>query len=98
MAASTTESIMDIALGLAGLTAIPGDSAIYHPGRGISKVLFGVDMGSAELAVAAQLGFDLAIGHHPPLTAALPAGEVYRRHAELMIVATNIANHVSVFP
>jgi len=78
---------MDIALALAGMTAIPGDSAIYHPGGGISKVLFAVDMGPGELAVAAQLGFDLAICHHPPLTAALPAWEVYRRHAELMIQA-----------
>lgn len=83
----TTEEIMNLALELAGMSSVPGDSAIYHPGRGIRKVLFAVDMGPGELAVCAQLGFDAAISHHPPLTAALPAWEVYSRHTDLMVNA-----------
>ncbi|MEW6524780.1 MAG: hypothetical protein AB1445_14760 [Bacillota bacterium] len=83
----TTEEIMAVALGLAGMSSIPGDSAIYHPGRGIRRVLFAVDMGPGELTACAQLGFDAAISHHPPLTAALPAWEVYARHVDLMVQA-----------
>ncbi len=60
-----TQEIMDIALKLAGLTEIPADSAILVPGEGIKKVLVGVDMGTAELLLAKELGVDCVIGHHP---------------------------------
>ncbi|QOR35961.1 hypothetical protein IMX26_03830 [Clostridium sp. 'deep sea'] len=60
-----TKEIMDIALELAGLTEIPADSAILVPGENIKKVLVGVDMGTAELLLAKELGVDCVIGHHP---------------------------------
>lgn len=61
-----TEEIMDIALQMAGLNEIPGDSGIHVPGENIKKVLIGVDMGTAELLLARELGYDLVIAHHPP--------------------------------
>ncbi len=60
-----TKEIMDLALELAGLTDIPEDSAVVVEGENIKKVLVGVDMGTAELLLAKELGVDCVIGHHP---------------------------------
>ncbi len=60
-----TEQIMQIALDLAGMSEIPHDSAILVPGENIKRVFIGVDMGTAEILLAKQLGCDLVIGHHP---------------------------------
>lgn len=60
-----TEQIMQIALDLAGLSEIPYDSAVLVQGENIKRVLIGVDMGTAEILLAKQLGCDLVIGHHP---------------------------------
>lgn len=81
-----TQQIMDVALDLAEMAEIPTDSGIWVPGRGIRKVLFGIDIGAAELAIAQRLGFDLAIGHHPP-EATLEAWRNYLIHVEQMVAA-----------
>jgi len=56
---------MDIAVEAAGLTEMPGDCGIIVPGENIRKVLMGVDMDTAELMLARQLGFDCVVSHHP---------------------------------
>ena len=61
----TTQELMDIALEAAGLSEMPPDCCIAVPGEGIKKVLFGVDMDTAELLLAKQLGFDCVVSHHP---------------------------------
>lgn len=83
----TTDDLMKMALELVGMNEVPGDSAIYHPGKNIKKVLVGVDIGTAELAMAKQLGFDAVIAHHPPMTPSIPAWEVYKRHADFLMNA-----------
>lgn len=60
-----TKDIMDLALELAGLDEVPADSAVIVEGDDIKKVLVGVDMGTAELLLAKELGADCVIGHHP---------------------------------
>ena len=60
-----TQRIMQIALELAGLKEVPEDSGIFVEGDGIKKVLFGVDMQTAEILLARQLGADCVITHHP---------------------------------
>lgn len=60
-----TKTLMDEALKMAGLDAIPYDSAINHPGTGIRKILAGVDMETAELLLARELGCDCVVSHHP---------------------------------
>ncbi|MFW9920335.1 MAG: hypothetical protein ACFFED_12100 [Candidatus Thorarchaeota archaeon] len=62
---NTTE-IMNLALGMAGLDMIPADSGIHVPSDNVKKVLIGIDMGTAELLLARELGYDLVIAHHPP--------------------------------
>jgi len=56
---------MDTALKVANLDEMPGDSGIVVSGEGIKKVLMGVDMDTAELLLAKQLGFDCVVSHHP---------------------------------
>ena len=60
-----TKEIMDLALEMAGLTEIPGDSGIIVQGDNITKAAFGVDMEAAEMMIARELGVDLVITHHP---------------------------------
>ena len=56
-----TDEIMQVALTMAGLDEIPDDSAIHEPGDNIKKIMIGVDIGTAELMLAKQLGYDAQI-------------------------------------
>ncbi|MBN1485812.1 MAG: hypothetical protein JXA37_13945 [Chloroflexia bacterium] len=81
-----TDDLVQIALDLVGFARLPADSAIYVPGEGLHKVLFGLDIGTAELVLARQLGYDAVIAHHP---VGVPHRHwpVYERHVELMVAA-----------
>jgi len=60
-----TKELMDIALKAANLDEVPSDSGVVVPGENIKKVLMGVDMETAELLLAKQLGYDCVVSHHP---------------------------------
>jgi len=60
-----TQKMMDVALELAGLDKMPEDCDIIVPGSNIKKVLIGVDMDTAELLLAKELGYDCVVSHHP---------------------------------
>ncbi|HEX3723101.1 MAG TPA: hypothetical protein VHV31_09940 [Nitrolancea sp.] len=82
----STEEIMALALEMAGMHQPPADSAIYVEGAELNKVMFGVDIGAAELLLARQLGCDGVIAHHPAGgSAKLNYPEVLTRHVELMV-------------
>lgn len=86
MAGLSTDEIMGIALEMAGMHHPPADSAIYVEGAELSKVMFGIDIGAAELLLARQLGCDGVIAHHPAGgSAQLNYPEVLTRHVELMV-------------
>jgi len=61
----TTQQLMDLALQRAGLEKMPEDCGIGQEGSGIKKVLMGVDMDTAELLLARELGYDCVVTHHP---------------------------------
>lgn len=63
----TTKELMEIALDCAGLDVMPADCEITVAGEGIKKVLMGVDMETAELMLAKQLGYDCVVSHHPKM-------------------------------
>lgn len=60
-----TEELMDMALKTANLSKMPADCGIIVPGSNIKKILMGVDMDTAELMLAKQLGYDCVVSHHP---------------------------------
>jgi hypothetical protein len=84
----STDEIMRMALDLVGATVVPGDSAVYVPGSGLKRVMFGIDVGAAELMLARLLGADGAIAHHPAGgSAVLDFLKVLVRGIELMVDA-----------
>jgi hypothetical protein len=83
MVAVTTERLVEIALEMANWSELPPDSAIYYPGTRISHILLGVDVGSAELFMARQLGYHAVVTHQPSGYPG-PVSEVYRRHTSQM--------------
>jgi hypothetical protein len=81
-----TDDLMQLALDMVGWESVPADSAIYVPGKDLRRVLLGLDIGTAELLMARQLGYDAVIAHHP---VGLPhrVWPVYERHVALMTAA-----------
>ncbi len=83
MAAVTTQRLMDIALEMAGYQETPADSHVYYAGARISHILLGIDVGSAELFMARQLGYHAVIAHRPSGYPG-PVWDVYRGHIAQM--------------
>jgi putative NIF3 family GTP cyclohydrolase 1 type 2 len=85
MAGVSTDEIVELALEQVGMTVLPGDSAVYVAGTGLQKILFGVDIGPAELLLARQIGCDGVIAHHPAGgDAVLRFPEVLSAHVRFM--------------
>ena len=80
-----TSGIMRLALDMAGLERIPGDSGIWVPGKDIKKILFSIDAGAPEILLAKEKGYDLLIAHHPVGPARLTFPKVVERHVEFML-------------
>jgi len=80
-----TDEIMDLALRMAGFVEIPADSEIYVSGDDIKRVLFGIDIGSAELLMAKNQGYDAVIAHHPAGgRARVEAWRIFEKHVDQM--------------
>ena len=80
-----TSEIMDLALEMSGMEEAPADSGIAVPCDEVKKVMMGVDIDTADLLLARELGVDLVIGHHP--VTGVPAVSLYqvmKRQVELM--------------
>jgi len=83
-----TEGLMQLALEMAGLNEIPGDSAIHVPGDRIERILFGIDLRAPELVIASARGYHCAISHHPVGgRSTLEFHHVLARHVDQMIDA-----------
>jgi putative NIF3 family GTP cyclohydrolase 1 type 2 len=80
-----TADLMQIALDLGGFPEIPADSGIWVEGDHLRRVLIGLDVGTAELLMARQLGFDAVVAHHPVQRRGF--WKVFERHWELMRAA-----------
>lgn len=84
----TTEEIMRLALQMSGFRTVPPDSAIYVKGKGIRRIMFGIDAGVPELLLAQKMRCDAVISHHPQGgTAILNFHKMFERHVELMVEA-----------
>jgi putative NIF3 family GTP cyclohydrolase 1 type 2 len=83
--AINTETIMRVGLDLAGWKKMPADSAVHVKGKNIKKVLIAIDVGTAELMLARQLGCDAVIAHHPIGGASVNFYKVFDRHVDFMV-------------
>lgn len=63
--AVSSDELIELALGMAGMDRLPDDSCVNVPGASMSKILFGIDIGAAELLLARELSCDGVIAHHP---------------------------------
>lgn len=81
-----TSELMSLALAMAGMEAVPPDSAIYVHGEGIRRILAGIDMGVPELMLAADLGYDCVLAHHPQ-PAVLTYPDILDLHVAQMVRA-----------
>ncbi len=61
----STRELVEIALDMAGMDVLPGDSTIYINGSNLNRIMFGIDIGPAELLLARELECDAVIAHHP---------------------------------
>lgn len=82
-----TQQLMDIALKTAGLQDLPPDSGVFVEGENIKKVAFGVDVESAEVLLAKDLGVDCVITHHPEGQALVDLHKVMDNQIDRMVEA-----------
>ncbi|MDK2822712.1 MAG: hypothetical protein PWQ67_1237 [Clostridia bacterium] len=82
-----TEQIFDLALKAAGLSEAPADSGVIVPGDNIKKIAFGIDIDTAEIMLAKQLGFDCVITHHPHSVHKVDLYKVMDNQIERMVEA-----------
>lgn len=76
----TMKEMLQVALDLNHLEAMPEDSGtIYDNGKDIKRVMAGIDMTTAELAIAKQTGFDCVALHHPNGITNPDIGELFGR-------------------
>jgi putative NIF3 family GTP cyclohydrolase 1 type 2 len=81
-----TQEILDLALSMAGLKEAPADTGIHVPSQQVKKAMFGVDIDTADLLLARELGCDAVIAHHPgATTSGANMYKVMERSIELMV-------------
>lgn len=80
-----TSKIMQIGLDLAGWKKIPFDSAIHVKGNNIKKIFVSIDITSADLYLAKNLGCDCILTHHPIGKTLLSFHRVFDRHIDFML-------------
>jgi putative NIF3 family GTP cyclohydrolase 1 type 2 len=80
-----TDRIMKAGLELSGWRKMPADSAVHVKGKNINKALIAIDVGTAELMLARQLGCDAVIAHHPIGIAHVNFYKVFDRHLDFMV-------------
>lgn len=86
MASVTTERLVQLALELAGWDAAPADTSVQFAGTRISHILAGLDVGTADVFMARQLGYHAVVAFHPAGFSG-PVWEGYRRHSDQLVAA-----------
>ncbi len=83
---TSTRELVDIALEMAEMDALPSDSTVYISGSNLSRIMFGIDIGPAELLLARELECDAVLAHHPAGGAStLRFPEVLQKQIDFMV-------------
>jgi len=81
----TSEDLIEVALDLAQLTEVPGDSGVHVRSDNIKKVLATIDCDVGDLLLARELNCDAVLTHHPEGTAALNGWRLIRNQIDQMV-------------
>lgn len=79
-----TNEILRIALDMVNWNSVPADTAVHVHGKNIKKVMLMIDVSTADLMLAKNLGCDAVITHHPIGIAAINFYKVIDRHIDYM--------------
>jgi putative NIF3 family GTP cyclohydrolase 1 type 2 len=80
-----TDEILEMALEMVDWDSIPADTAVHVHGKNIKKVMLMIDVSTADLMLAKNLGCDAVITHHPIGKASVNFYKVIDRHIDYMI-------------
>jgi len=86
MSGMSTDELVALALDMANMRRLPADSEVYVPGARVRRLFVALDVGTAELLLARDIGCDGVLAHHPAGgRAVLRFPDVLTRHVELMV-------------
>lgn len=79
-----TNQILEISLDMVQWNSIPADSAVHVQGKNIKKIMLMIDVTTADLMLAKNLGCDAVVTHHPIGVTAINFYKVIDRHIDYM--------------
>ncbi|MDW0205874.1 MAG: Nif3-like dinuclear metal center hexameric protein, partial [Nitrososphaeraceae archaeon] len=79
-----TNEILDISLDMVQWNSIPADTAVHVHGKNIKKIMLMIDVTTADLMLAKNLGCDAVVTHHPIGVTAINFYKVIDRHIDYM--------------
>ena len=79
-----TNEILKISLDMVHWNSVPADTAVHIHGKNIKKVMLTIDITTADLILAKNLGCDAVITHHPIGVSAINFHKVIDRHIDYM--------------
>lgn len=79
-----TQEILQIALDMVNWNSLPDDTGIHVEGKNIKKLMLTIDVTTADLMLAKNLGCDAVITHHPIGKTAINFFKLIDRHVDFM--------------
>lgn len=89
-----TQEILQIALDMVNWNSLPADTAVHVDGKNIKKVMLTIDVTTADLMLAKNLGCDAVITHHPIGKTAINFYKLIDRHIDYM-KENGISEHIA---
>ena len=79
-----TNEILEISLDMVQWNSVPADTAVHVHGKNIKKIMLMIDVTTADLMLAKNLGCDAVVTHHPIGVTAINFYKVIDRHIDYM--------------
>lgn len=79
-----TSEILEISLDMVQWNSVPADTAVHVHGKNIKKIMLMIDVTTADLMLAKNLGCDAVVTHHPIGVTAINFYKVIDRHIDYM--------------
>jgi len=76
--------ILEISLDMVQWNSVPADTAVHVHGKNIKKIMLMIDVTTADLMLAKNLGCDAVVTHHPIGVTAINFYKVIDRHIDYM--------------